>query len=57
MNDIENEDRELIADMFFIAKLVAFKLWIDEWYKLHFNVWKKWGQEVMHLHMHLLSDI
>jgi histidine triad (HIT) family protein len=26
MNDIENEDRELIADMFFIAKLVAFKL-------------------------------
>ena len=57
INDIKDEDRELIADMFFVAKLIAYKLWIAEWYQLHFNVWKKWGQEVMHLHMHLLSEI
>lgn len=57
INHIENEDRELIADMFFVAKKVAKDLKIDEWYKLNFNVWKKWWQEIMHIHMHLLSDL
>jgi diadenosine tetraphosphate (Ap4A) HIT family hydrolase len=51
------EDRELIADMFFVAKKVAKDLNISEWYKLHFNVWEKWWQEVMHIHLHLLSNI
>lgn len=57
INDLEKEDTQLIADMFFIAKKLAFELWISEWYKLHFNVWKKWWQEVMHIHLHLLSNI
>lgn len=57
INDIEDEDRELIAELFFVAKKVAFDLWIQEWYKLNFNVWKKWWQEVMHIHLHLLSNI
>lgn len=56
INDLENHDRELLADMFFIAKKLAKNLWISEWYKLHFNVWEK-EQDVMHIHMHLLSDI
>lgn len=57
INDLEEIDRDLISEMFFVAKKLALKLWIQEWYKLAFNVWKKWWQEVMHLHLHLLSDI
>lgn len=57
INDLMAEDRELIADMFFVAKKIAKDLNISEWYKLHFNVWEKWWQEVMHIHLHLLSNI
>jgi len=57
INDLKDEDRSLLADMFFVAKKVAKDLWIDEWYKLNFNVWEKWWQEVMHIHLHLLSNI
>ena len=57
INDIVEEDSELLSDMFFVAKKVAKKLWVEDWYQLHINVWKKWWQEVMHIHMHLLSNI
>jgi len=57
INDLEDIDRDLIADMFFVAKKVAKNLWISEGYNLKFNVWKKGWQEVMHIHLHLLSDI
>lgn len=57
INDLQIEDRELLADMFFAAKKIAKELKIDSWYKLNFNVWEKWGQEVMHIHLHLLSDV
>ncbi len=56
INDLEEVDRELLSEMFFVAKKVAKDLKIDEWYQLHFNVWEKWWQEVMHIHMHLLSN-
>lgn len=38
INDIEESDRELIAEMFFVAKKVAKDLKIEQGYKLHFNV-------------------
>lgn len=57
INDLEETDRDLIAEMFFVAKKVAKDLWVDEGYKLKFNVWEKWWQEVFHIHLHLLSDI
>ncbi len=57
INDLKNEDSQLIANMFFAAQEIATNLWVSEWYKLQFNVWEKWWQEVMHIHMHLLSDI
>lgn len=57
INDLQEDDRWLLADMFFVAKKVARDLWIEEWYKLSFNVWEKAGQEVMHIHLHLLSNI
>jgi diadenosine tetraphosphate (Ap4A) HIT family hydrolase len=43
--------------MFFVAKKIAKELWVEDWYKLNINVWEKWGQEIMHLHLHLLSNI
>lgn len=57
INDLEESDRHLISEMFMVAKKVAKDLWISEGYKLQFNVWEKWGQEVFHIHLHLLSDI
>ena len=57
INDLEETDRELIAEMFFVAKRVANDLWVEAGYQLHFNVWALGWQEVMHLHLHLLSDI
>jgi len=57
INDLEDEDRELIAELFFVAKKLAKELWIEQWYKLNFNVWEKWWQEVIHIPLHLLSNI
>jgi len=57
INEIWEEDKWLIWNMFLVAKKIAYDLWINDWYKLSFNVWKKWWQEIMHLHLHLLSDI
>jgi histidine triad (HIT) family protein len=56
INDLENQDRALLADMFFVAKKLANDLGISDWYKLNFNVWEK-EQDVMHIHLHLLSNI
>lgn len=56
INDLDTQDRELLADMFFLAKKLAADLGISEWYKLNFNVWEK-EQDVMHIHLHLLSNI
>lgn len=57
INDLDENDRALLAEMFFVAKKVAKDLSIDAGYQLHFNVWALGGQEVMHIHLHLLSDI
>lgn len=57
INDLQDEDKNLISEMFFVAKKIAKELRISEWYQLHFNVWSLWWQEVMHIHLHLLSDI
>lgn len=43
--------------MFFAAQKVARDLGIAEGYQLKFHVGKLGGQEVFHLHLHLLSDI
>jgi len=56
LDDIKQEDRTLISEMFYVATKVAKDLLITWAYQLHFNVWKQWWQEVMHLHLHLLSD-
>ena len=57
INDLKDEDSQLISEMFFVAQKVAKNLWISDWYQIHFNVWKDWWQEVMHIHMHLTSNL
>lgn len=57
INDIQPEDSELIGKMFLQAKSIAADLWVEEGYKLQFNVGKKGGQEVFHIHLHFLSDL
>jgi diadenosine tetraphosphate (Ap4A) HIT family hydrolase len=50
------ENNNLLIELFEVAKNIAKDLKIEEWYKLHFNVWPK-EQDVMHIHLHLLSNI
>jgi len=57
INDLKTEDKDLLSDMFFVAKNIAKDLAVEEWYQLHFNVWAKWGQEVMHIHLHFTSNL
>lgn len=56
LNDLQEEDNLILIEMFKVAKKLASDLWISDWYKLFFNVWKEY-QDVMHIHMHLLSDL
>lgn len=56
INDIDIENKHLIADMVFAAKKIAKNLKIDkEGYRLVFNCNDDGGQTVYHIHMHFLA--
>jgi histidine triad (HIT) family protein len=56
LNEIEEEDKELLSEIFFVVKEIAKKVGIIEsGYKTVINVGKGGGQEVPHLHIHLLG--
>lgn len=56
VNDFQKEDRELIGKLFETARQAAEELGIKKkGYKLSVNVGKGGGQEVFHLHVHLLG--
>lgn len=56
VNDLENEDAALIGHMVLIAKQLAKDLGVAEsGYRLLFNCNRYGGQEVYHLHLHLLA--
>jgi len=56
VNNLQKEDRELIGKLFETARQAAEELGIKEkGYKLSVNVGKGGGQEVFHLHVHLLG--
>ncbi len=57
VNDITPEDTQLVWKMYTAAQNITKELGISDGYKLHINVGEKWWQEVMHLHMHLLSEL
>lgn len=52
--DAENSDQELLGELILTAKNIASEKKL-EGYKLKFNVGEKGGQEVFHVHLHLLG--
>ncbi len=55
-NDIQDEDAPLIGHLFLIARDIAAKEGIaEDGYRLIFNCNKHGGQEVYHLHLHLIG--
>ena len=56
INFIQKTDRELIADLFFTVKKIAKNNNLDS-YKLQINNGGKAGQEVDHMHIHMLSNL
>ena len=56
LNDIKPEDKTLIGEMFLVAKEIAQKSGLsDNGYRTVFNCNRDAGQEVYHIHLHLLG--
>lgn len=56
VNYLKKEDRELIGELFLVAKKLAEKFKIKKnGYRLILNVGKDAGQTVDHLHLHILG--
>jgi histidine triad (HIT) family protein len=56
INDLREDHRTLLSEMFMRAKELAKEMGIDKsGYKLVFNVERGGGQYVFHLHLHLLG--
>lgn len=54
INQLEESDREIISNLIFTAKKIAKEKSI-EGYKLIFNVGRKGGQIIDHIHLHFLA--
>jgi len=56
INFIEEEDSQILAQMFLTAKLLAKKFEINKsGYRLVINTGENAGQTVFHIHMHLIG--
>lgn len=55
VNDITEADATVVAALFFTAQAVAETMGVKDGYKLAFNVERKGGQLVDHVHMHVLA--
>lgn len=56
VNDLQDEDEQLVGHMVLVAQKIAQQEGIGErGYRLIVNCNKEGGQEVFHLHMHLLG--
>ncbi len=56
INDLEDSDKDIISKSVFAARDIARKLGIAEGgYKLLYRVGKNGGQEVGHIHLHLIG--
>lgn len=53
--DAQDEDQELLGHLLLVARNMGKKLDL-EGYKLQFNVGTKGGQEIFHIHLHLLGS-
>lgn len=52
--DAQDEDQELLGHLLLVARNMGKKLEL-EGYKLQFNVGSRGGQEIFHIHLHLMS--
>ena len=56
INDLENSDTTIVSDLIMTARDMAEKMSVNKsGYRLFFNVEKGGGQEVFHLHLHLIG--
>lgn len=56
INDITEDDKPLLGHLVLIAKKLAKEMNIDEsGYRLIYNINQAGGQEVFHIHLHLLG--
>lgn len=56
VNDLTDDDRSILGDLFMAAREMAKKEGVDQsGYKLLFNVEKGGGQVIFHLHLHLMG--
>lgn len=56
LDQIKDEDSELLGDMLLTARKIAHENGLKEGYRLVMNVGEKGGQEVPHIHLHILGD-
>jgi len=55
VNNLEEEHINLIGKLFLLAKKIAKNQKTENGYKLIFNVGRKGGQIINHLHLHLMG--
>ena len=56
INELCDDDREIIAEVLMVAKKLAKKSGVNKsGYKLLFNVEQGGGQEIFHVHLHLVG--
>jgi len=55
LQDVRDNDRELLGTILLTIKKIAEKLKIDKGYKIIVNCGSQGGQEIFHLHFHLLG--
>jgi histidine triad (HIT) family protein len=56
LNDIGEQDRDVLGEMFLIAKTMAKQEGVDKsGYRVLINVEKGGGQVIFHLHLHLIG--
>ena len=56
INDLDDSDITIVSDLIMTAKNMAEKMSVNKsGYRIFFNVEKGGGQEVFHLHLHLIG--
>ena len=56
INELSDDDRAIIAEVFMVAKKLAKKSGVNKsGYKLLINVEQGGGQEIFHVHLHLVG--
>jgi len=56
INDLNDSDTTIVSDLIIAAKDMAEKMSVNKsGYRIFFNVEKGGGQEVFHLHLHLIG--